>query len=68
VTTGSPDPPQDPRVAALKRRIERRQYRIDSELVAREIIRKLRLIREARRLLSAADRSPPADARGRTDP
>lgn len=46
-------------MAELKTRIEQRQYSVDAELVAEEILRKLRLVKWARReLVSGPGRTP----------
>jgi len=57
------DPIEDP-MADIKRRIAA-GYEVDSELVAREILRKLRLVKWARQeLASASGRTPARSARG----
>lgn len=46
-------------MAELKTRIEHRQYSVDAELVAEEILRKLRLVKWARReLVTGAGQTP----------
>lgn len=46
------DPSEDPKMSELKRRFEGESYAPDAGLVAEEIIRKLRLMRWARRVLT----------------
>jgi hypothetical protein len=59
-----PDRIEDPTMADLKNRIAA-GYEVDSEQVAREIVRKLRLIKWARHeLVSAPGRTPGRPARG----
>ena len=49
----------------LKNQIAKREYNLDSALVAEEILRKLRLIRWARHeLASGPGRNPPPKLRG----
>ena len=55
---------EDPRMADMKSRIAA-GYQVDAELVAREIVRKLRLLRWARQeLVSSPGRNPARPARG----
>jgi hypothetical protein len=57
------DPIEDP-MADLKRRIAT-GYEVDSELVAREILRKIRLVKWARQeLATASGHTPGRSARG----
>ena len=59
-----PDAPKDARMAELKDRIAA-GYEIDSELVAREMLRKIRLLKWARQeLVSAAGHTPGRSHRG----
>jgi hypothetical protein len=50
----SQPPVEDPSMTDIKARIEGRGYRVDSELVAEAILRKMRLIRWARQELGGA--------------
>jgi hypothetical protein len=55
---------EDPRMAELKDRIAA-GYEVDAEQVAREIVRKLRLVKWARQeLVSSAGRTPARSDRG----
>lgn len=57
---------QDAGMTELKGRIAQRDYAVDSDAVAEEILRKLRLVRWARReLVSGAGRTPERPAHGR---
>jgi hypothetical protein len=59
-----PDRIEDPRMTEIKNRIAA-GYEVDSEQVAREILRKLRLVKWARHeLVSAPGRTPGRPARG----
>lgn len=56
---------EDNTMAELKTQIAQRDYSVDAELVAEEILRKLRLVRWARReLVSGAGRTPGRSAPG----
>jgi hypothetical protein len=58
------DPIEDPRMADIKRRIAE-GYEVDSEQVAREILRKARMLKWARQeLVSSPGRTPARPARG----
>jgi hypothetical protein len=58
------DPIEDPTMADIKSRVAA-GYEVDAEQVAREILRKLRLVRWARQeLVSAPGRTPARSARG----
>ena len=58
------DPIEDPRMADIKRRIAE-GYEVDSEQVAREILRKARMLKWARQeLVSSPGRTPERPARG----
>ena len=58
------DPIEDPRMADIKRRIAE-GYEVDSEQVAREILRKARMLKWAREeLVSSPGRTPARPARG----
>jgi hypothetical protein len=58
------DPIEDPTMAEMKNRIAA-GYDVDAELVAQEILRKLRLVKWARQeLVSAPGRTPARSARG----
>lgn len=51
--------PEEDRMIQLKAQIAQRDYSVDSELVAEEILRKLKLVRWARReLVSGPGRTP----------
>lgn len=57
--------PEDNTMAELKTQIAQRDYSVDAELVAEEILRKLRLVRWARReLVSGTGRTPGRPAPG----
>jgi hypothetical protein len=59
------DPKEDLMVAEMKDRIAA-GYEVDADLVAREILRKVRLVKWARReLVSAPGRTPMRSARDR---
>jgi hypothetical protein len=54
---------EDPRMAEIKKRVAE-GYEVDAELVAREILRKVRLVKWARQeLVSAPGRTPARSAR-----
>jgi hypothetical protein len=58
------DPIEDPTMADMKSRLAA-GYEVDAEQVAREILRKLRLVKLARQeLVSAPGRTPERPARG----
>ena len=58
------DPIEDPTMSKMKNRIAA-GYEVDADLVAREILRKLRLVKWARQeLVSAPGRTPARSARG----
>ena len=58
------DPIEDPTMSEMKNRIAA-GYQVDAELVAQEILRKLRLLKWARQeLVSAPGRTPARSARG----
>lgn len=55
--------PEDQPMTELKTQIAHRDYSVDAELVAEEILRKLRLVRWARReLVSGPGRTPGSPA------
>lgn len=59
------NPDEDPTMTNLKAQVADREYAVDSALVAEEILRKLRLIKRARReLVSGPDQSPQPKLRG----
>jgi hypothetical protein len=56
--TQETEPYEDQVVADLKHMIAAREYKVDSELVAEEILRKLRLLKWAKRELAGGGRIP----------
>ena len=57
--------PEDTTMTELKTQIAERKYSVDADLVAEEILRKLRLVRWARReLVSGPGRTPGRPAHG----
>ena len=65
LTQNNTPPHEDPTMTNLKSRVSGQEYSVDSNLVAAEILRKLRMIRWARhKLVSGPGRTPRPKLRG----